>query len=81
MEEKIFDYLIEKYRNIYFYDVEFIKQNTYRIVFDVPMKKGKISKVSLEIEINTNSTFEYNMQYVESYIDNEILKVYKRRLN
>lgn len=78
MEEKIFDYLLEKYINIYFYDVEYVKKNTYKIVFDVPMKKGKISKVTLEIEMNTNSTFEYNMEYVKNYIDNEILKVYKR---
>lgn len=78
MEEKIFDYLIEKYRNIYFYDVEYVKKNTYKIVFDVPMKKGKIYKIGLEFELNTNSTFEYNMEYVKNYIDNEILKVYKR---
>ena len=78
MEEKIFDYLLEKYRNIYFYDVEYVKKNTYKIVFDVPMKKGKIYKIGLEVKLNSNSTFEYNMEYVKNYIYNEILKVYRR---
>lgn len=74
MEEEIEEFLKDNYKNLEI-EVKFNDFRNYIIILTFPETKAKI-----DFTYDNHFTFECNMQALENYINNQIIKYYRKKV-